>query len=65
MVVDCAISELEYAGIVAMPNHDGVVVKLTQSDAARAILLGVCEWHLGFRPRVSLKAMTETLTAAM
>ena len=64
LVVDYAMSELERAGIVAMPIHDAVVVPVSQADAARAILLSVCEWHLGFRPKVSIKA-TESITAAM
>ena len=64
LVVDYAMSELERTGIVAMPIHDAVVVPVSQSDAAKAILLSVCEWHLGFSPRVSIKA-TESITAAM
>ncbi|MEZ6138386.1 MAG: hypothetical protein R3C53_26180 [Pirellulaceae bacterium] len=64
LVVDSAMAELERAGITAISTHDGVAVRASRAEEAREILLRVSEWHLGFRPRVSLKGMTETLTAA-
>jgi hypothetical protein len=64
MIVDDTLSELERAGIVAKPIHDGVMVKMSRKKEAREIMLGVCEWHLGFEPRVSIKA-SESIMAAM
>ena len=55
LVVDYAANELERAGIIAIPIHDAVVVPASRADEARVILLGVCRWHLGFEPRVSIK----------
>lgn len=65
LVVDSAVAELERAGITAISTHDGVAVRASQAEEAREIVLGVSEWHLGFRPRVSLKGVAEPLTAAM
>jgi hypothetical protein len=56
LVVDSAVAELERAGITAKPNHDGILVPVSRKDEAKKILLGVCRWHLGFEPRVSIKA---------
>ena len=56
MIVDDTLSELERAGILAKSNHDAVLVQMSRKNEARAILLSVCEWHLGFEPRVSIKA---------
>ncbi len=63
MIVDDTVSELERAGILAKSNHDGVMVQMSQKNEAREILLSVCRWHLGFRPRVSIK-MSESIMAA-
>lgn len=63
MVVDCATAELERACIKAIPTHDAVMVPISKADAAHAILLSVCELHLGFAPKVSVKNVAaETLT---
>ncbi|MCC7337884.1 MAG: hypothetical protein IT422_22580 [Pirellulaceae bacterium] len=62
LVVDYATAELERASITALSNHDGLIVRVTQANEAREILLDVCRWHLGFSPKVSIKA---TITAAM
>jgi hypothetical protein len=56
LVVDSAVPELERVGITAKSNHDGILVPVSRKDEAKKILLGVCEWHLGLRPRVSIKA---------
>ncbi len=58
IVVDCATSELERAGIKSCSIHDAVVVPVSRVDDAYAILLDVCQWHLGFAPRVSKKTAT-------
>jgi len=63
LVVDSAVAELERAGITAKSNHDGILVPTSRVEEAREILLGVCEWHLGFRPRVSIKK-SESIIAA-
>jgi hypothetical protein len=62
LVVDSAMAELERAGITAKPNHDGVLVPKSRVNEAREILLQVCEWHLGFRPKVTDKA-SDRITA--
>lgn len=64
LVVDCAMAELERAGITAISTHDGAVVRASRAQETRAILQCVCQWHLGFRPRVTIKT-TESITAAM
>jgi hypothetical protein len=55
MIVDDTMSELERASILAKSNHDGVILQVSRAEEAREILLRVCELHLGFRPRVSIK----------
>jgi hypothetical protein len=55
MIVDDTLSELERAGIIAKSIHDAVVVPTSRKEEAQEILLGVCRWHLGFEPRVSIK----------
>lgn len=60
LVVDSATAELERAGITALPNHDAVVVPESKADVAQKILLGVCEWFLGFQPKVSIKSNGNT-----
>ncbi len=55
LVVDSAMAELERAGIKVLSNHDAVIVNYSQANDAREILLGVCRWHLGFEPRVTIK----------
>jgi hypothetical protein len=63
LVVDSAVAELERAGITAKSNHDGILVPTSRVEEAREILLGVCEWHLGFSSRVSIKK-SESIIAA-
>jgi hypothetical protein len=63
LVVDSAVAELERAGITAKSNHDGILVPASRVEEAREILLGVCEWHLGFSSRVSIKK-SESIIAA-
>lgn len=55
LVVDFVMAELERAGITAISIHDAVVVRASRAEDARKLLLGVCEWCLGFEPRVSNK----------
>lgn len=64
LVVDSATAELERAGITVISIHDGVVVPVSRANEAREVLLDVCEWHLGFAPRVSIKT-SETDRRAM
>ncbi len=56
LVVDSATAEFERVGITVLINHDAVVVPESQAEAAQTILLCVCEWHLGFQPKVSIKS---------
>ena len=64
MIVDDTLSELGRAGILlAKDIHDAVMVQMSRKKEAREIMLSVCEWHLGFRPRVSIK-MSESIMAA-
>jgi hypothetical protein len=64
MIVDSTVSEIERAGILfAKSIHDAVMVQISRAEEAEAILLSVCEWHLGFRPRVSIKK-SESIIAA-
>lgn len=55
MVVDSAMSELERSGIGAITIHDACVVPESRAQEARDVMLSVAEWHLGFRPRISIK----------
>lgn len=63
LVVDSAVAELERAGITAKSNHDGVLVPASRVEEAREILEGVCRWHLGFEPKISIKGSNSTTAA--
>lgn len=56
LVVDSLMAELENARINSITVHDAVVVPASRAEEAREIMLRVCEWHLGFKPCVSIKA---------
>jgi hypothetical protein len=55
MMVDSALPELQHRGIMAVGIHDAVVVPESKAAQAYETLIQVAEWHLGFRPRISLK----------
>ena len=63
LVVDFVMAELERAGINAISIHDAVVVRASRAEDARKLLLGVCEWYLGFEPRVSDKVSKSIVKA--
>lgn len=62
MMVDYANAELALAGIKSIVIHDAVVVCESQANKALAVVKDVAEWHLGFRPRISLKSSKEQVT---
>jgi hypothetical protein len=59
LVVDSALAELERLEINAIPIHDAVVVPESKAEQARAVMLAVAEWHLGFRPRITVKQRSQ------
>lgn len=55
MMIDDLLPALHRRGILALSNHDGMIVPSQYASVAAEIMELICHKHLGFVPRVAIK----------
>ncbi|HBE67829.1 MAG TPA: hypothetical protein DDW52_06740 [Planctomycetaceae bacterium] len=63
LMIDRVVPALRRLGIKVLSNHDGLIVKESDAERARAVLCEIATDHLGFEPGIKIKKHSPQIDA--